>query len=279
MKPEEREELLTAYALGTLSEPDTAAVRDLVRSDGDAAEELAGYHEIVDMIALSAPLRHADPQLRSRVIAAARRERSGARHLLHPRRWLPWAAASAAALLIFAWGWGLEQDLNELRTDNAILSAVVEGEAKRLESFVQTDGALSTQSLQLQVQVQAATSEFQMALSVATAPDVRQSALESTAAGHGARGQFLWSTETGAGWLKATGLPQLGIDRVYEVWLLDGELVVSGGTFIATADGGVESLVVPGDAIRPTRIVIGVSPFGGADELTLPMVLDGSMLR
>ncbi|HJM88278.1 MAG TPA: anti-sigma factor [Dehalococcoidia bacterium] len=277
MKPEEREELLSAYALGTLSEPDTAVVRDLVRSDGDAAEELAGYHEIVDMIALSAPLRHADPALRSRVIAAARRERSGARHLLHPRRWLPWAAASAAALLLFAWGWGLQQDLNALRTDNAILSAVVEGEAKRLESLVQADGALSTQSLQLQVQ--AATSEFQMALAVATAPDVRQSALESTAAGHGARGQFLWSTETGAGWLTATGLPQLGLDRVYEVWLLDDEQVVSGGTFIATADGGVESLVAPGVIIRPTRIVIGVSPFGGADELTLPAVLDGSMLR
>ena len=277
MKPEEREELLTAYALGTLSEPDTVAVRDLVRSDGAAAEELAGYHEIVDMIALSAPLRHADPRLRSRVIAAARRERSGARHLMHPRRWLRWVAASAAALLIFAWGWGLQQDLDALRTDNAILSAVVEGEAKRLESLVSTDGALSTQSLQLQVQ--AATSEFQMALSVATAPDVRQSALESTAAGHGARGQFLWSTETGAGWLTATGLPQLGLDRVYEVWLLDGELVVSGGTFIATADGGVESLVVPGTAIRPTRIVIGVSPFGGADQLTMPVVLDGSMLR
>lgn len=277
MRPEEREELLTAYALGTLSEPDTAAVRDLVRSDGDAAEELAGYHEIVDMIALSAPLRHADPALRSRVIAAARRERGGARHLLHPRRWLPWVAASAAALLIFAWGWGLQQDLNALRTDNAILSAVVEGEAKRLESLVSTDGVLSTRSLQLQVQ--AATSEFQMALSVATASDVRQSALESTAAGHGARGQFLWSTETGAGWLTASGLPQLGLDRVYEVWLLDDELVVSGGTFIATADGGVESLIVPGVAIRPTRIVIGVSPFGGADELTLPVVLDGSMLR
>ena len=41
MRPEEREQLLAAFALGTLSEPDGAVVRDLVRSDPAAADELA----------------------------------------------------------------------------------------------------------------------------------------------------------------------------------------------------------------------------------------------
>ncbi len=44
MTPEEREELLAAYALGTLSAPDAAAVEQLVRSDSAAAADLAAYH-------------------------------------------------------------------------------------------------------------------------------------------------------------------------------------------------------------------------------------------
>ena len=41
MTPEERDELLTAYALGTLPAPEAAAVEELVRRDSTAARELA----------------------------------------------------------------------------------------------------------------------------------------------------------------------------------------------------------------------------------------------
>ena len=39
MTPEEREELLAAYALGTLSAPDAAAVEQLVRSDSASPDD------------------------------------------------------------------------------------------------------------------------------------------------------------------------------------------------------------------------------------------------
>ena len=74
MTPEEREELLASYALGTLNGPDAAEVEALVRSDASVAEQLVSYHDFVDLIALSVPLKRADPSLRRRVLQAARRE-------------------------------------------------------------------------------------------------------------------------------------------------------------------------------------------------------------
>lgn len=277
MRREEREELLTAYALGTLSEPDTAVVRDLVRSDREAAAELTAYHEIADLIALSVPLRRADPNLRSRVLAAARKDRSRQTRRLDPRKWLPWAAAAAAITLLVAWGWGLQGDLERLQRNNAVLTAVVEAEAKRLQSLFETGGAVSPEALQLQMQ--SATSDLELALAVTTAPDVRSSLLRSTAAGHGAHGQFLWSADTGAGWLTANDLPQLGFGQVYEAWLLDERQAVSGGTFLPDDEGRAESLILPRTMLRPSRIVIAVSPQGGAIDLGTTQVLEGFVLR
>jgi anti-sigma factor RsiW len=277
VRPEEREQLLAAFALGTLSEPDGAVVRDLVRSDPAAADELAGYHEIVDMIALSAPLRRTDPTLRSRVLAAARKDRTRQTRRLDPRRWLPWVAAAAAITLLLAWGWNLQGTLDQVQRDNSVLTAVVEAEAKRLQSLFETETDVSSQALQLQVQ--SATSEIELALAVTTAPDVRSSILQSTAAGHGARGHFLWSEDTGAGWLTANDLPQLGLGLVYEVWLLDSRQTISGGTFLPDDAGRVESLVLPLTTLRPSRIVIAVSPQGGADNPGATRVLEGFVLR
>lgn len=57
MTPEEREVLLAAYALGTLSEPDMRDAERMVRLDATAAAEWRAYREIADLIALGAPQR------------------------------------------------------------------------------------------------------------------------------------------------------------------------------------------------------------------------------
>lgn len=72
MTPEEREDLLMSYALGTLRGSEAAAVEELMRTDRTAGSELAAYHEMVDFVALSVPLRRADSSLRNRVLEAAR---------------------------------------------------------------------------------------------------------------------------------------------------------------------------------------------------------------
>jgi hypothetical protein len=278
VRAEEREELFTAYALGTLSEHDAATVRDLVRSDRKAADELAGYHEIVDMIALSAPLRHADPALRSRVITAARRDQRGGPSRFDPRRFAPWVAATAAGLLLFAWGWGLQQDLTELREDNALLTAVVEAEAKRLQTVLDAGSDASAGALLLQFT--AATVQLQESIAIISAPDAANASLESTPAGHGASGHIVWSEEAGAGFLRVQGLPQLGLGEKYDVWLVDGNETVAGGTFNVDDSGHAELIVTPERAIKPFRVYIAVSPLGVAPTFgTALRVLEGSIFR
>ncbi len=277
MRPEEREELLTAYALGTLSEPDAAVVRELVRSDSSAAAELSEYHEILDLIALSVPLRRADPALRTRVLEAARRERAGGSRRLRLRRVLPWVAAAAVIALALSWGANLQQELQALRQDNAALTAVVEAGAKRLESLMEIDGDLSSQALALRFE--STTAEFQLALAVSTAPDMSSSPLIATDAGHGAGGHFLWSSDVGAGWLTTHGLPPLPLGQVYEVWLHDGERAVSGGTFLPDEAGSIESVVRPASLIMPLRISLAVASEGGSETIGSPIVLGGTIAQ
>src|SRR6476661_4875931 len=98
MTPEEREELLAGYALGSLSTPDALDADRLVRSDAGAEAELRAFREIADLIALSVPLRQADPRLRERVMTAARRGQVWQPTRL--RRYLPIAGLAAALAIV-----------------------------------------------------------------------------------------------------------------------------------------------------------------------------------
>ncbi|MSP22259.1 MAG: hypothetical protein EXR66_04485 [Dehalococcoidia bacterium] len=111
MNPEEREELLAAYALGTLSAGDMEAVEDIVHTDRVAAADLESYHEIVDSLALSVPLRRADTQLRTRVMDAARRESSWRRAYQSRRELVVWFTGATAFIGALAWGVQLERDM------------------------------------------------------------------------------------------------------------------------------------------------------------------------
>src|SRR3990172_763096 len=130
MTPEDRGARPAGYALGSLSAPDARDAERLARSDGHAAAELAAYREIADLIALSVPLREADPALRQRVLSAARRGQAWSRRPL--RRYLPIAGVAAALAIVTLWAASLQSSLVQLRHQTAALSAVVEADAKRL---------------------------------------------------------------------------------------------------------------------------------------------------
>jgi len=123
--PEEREELLAAYALGTLPDQEAADVEALVRADPSAAADLAAYYEIVDLIALSAPLRRADPSLRRRVLEGARRESMRAARRAPWRTLVPWVAAAAASFFVVGLMFDMQHDITSLQRENATLTSVV----------------------------------------------------------------------------------------------------------------------------------------------------------
>ena len=278
MTKEEREELLAAYALGSLPSAEARVVADLVRSDATAAAELASYHEIVDLIALSAPLRRADPSLRRRVVAAARRESSAIRGAWQLPRVLRWGFAAAVLTFAFAWGANMQHDLDRVRRDNNRLTAIVEADAKRIETLSATGGEL-VQSAALRLELEAALSDQEIVLTVTADPDSVSGQLQATPAGHGAGGQYVWSDSVGAGVIVARGLPPLPLGQVYEVWLEDGTEAVAGGTFVPDQQGDVEALVRPAGDITPLRILIAAAPAGGSGTIGSPIVLVGLVSR
>ncbi|MCC6237366.1 MAG: anti-sigma factor [Dehalococcoidia bacterium] len=276
MTPEEREELLAAYALGTLSGPDAQAVEDLVRSDRGAAEDLRGYHEVVDLISLSVPLRRADPGLRTRVMEAARRE-TRQRRRVNVREFAGWIAAAAACLVAVAWGWGVEQSVTRLEQRNAELTAVVESDAKQIAQLVVAAGAGFTGE-GLRRQIEDTQESQQVMLAVTTDPQARNSPLLPTPSGHDAHGRYVWSESATAGVVVAKDLPPLPFGSVYQAWLLQGTTAVSAGTFTPDEHGSAEVVLRPTSTIEPSTIMVAVAPEGGSAGVGRPVVLVG-MIR
>ena len=276
MSPEEREELLAGYALGTLSEPDAAAVADLVHRNPLAAAELAGYHEIVDLIALDVPLRRADPSLRRRVIAAARR---GGR----PRRRLPfWRSLGAAAVVaaisfIGVWAIQLQGELSDLRQETATLAAIVEADAKQIDTLIagRQDGAVEA----LRTQLDTVSDKQDLIVAVTTDPQAWSGALEPTDAAHGATAQVIWSVTHNAGLVVLTDLPLLPIGFAYQIFIDDGTELLPTVVFEPGANGEAQALIEPGRPFDPVYMVVAVSPASGSTTVEPPVVLAGVVNR
>ena len=282
MTPDEREELLAAYALGTLSAPDAADVESLVASSATAAADLARYHELVDLIALSVPMRRADPALRQRVLDAARRESLG-RRVRQPRlrlhRLLPAAGFAAAAVLAFAWGFGLRATVSDLRSESATLTALVEANAKRLDSLAGSLGP-DQESRALGVQLATALQEQQVIAAVQTDPNVRSADFEPTASGHGAGGRYLWSETADAAVIVAHDLPQLPIGAVYRIWIEDalGRLDPA-TTFVPDTRGNAQVILRSPALLPPLRIYVVATSSQRSDSLDGPVVMQAVVLR
>lgn len=282
MTPEEREALLAGLALGSLSEPDARDAERLIRVDEAAAREYEAYRELADMIALSVPLRHADPALRERVLAAARRNPAPWSRRRHWRRYVPAAAMAAALVLVSGWAISLHATIDGLRADQAQLAAIVEADAKRLDALGQTSVS-SAEAANLGIRLETALKDQQAILAVQSDPDARRTQLDKTAAAHGAHGQYLWSDTNAAGVLLVYDLPPLGVGDTYKVWLQDAQsrLVLS-ATFNPDAKGDAAVALAFDPEQQPVLLYLVASSAGGTDG---PVVLqamlnrDGSVLR
>ena len=280
MTPEERDELLAAYALGTLPGSESATVEELVRHDSAAASELARYHDVIDLVALNAPLRRADPSLRNRVLDVARAGRE--ERIVWFRRWSRWqvasvVAAAVAGFAIIGWGMGVQHQLAAQSKQNAALAAVVEASAKHIQQLTQ-NGASAAVSEDLKTQLQTALADQELVTAINADQQSKMSVLEPTAAGHGAVARYLWSGEAGAGVLLARGLPDLPLDSVYQIWFDDGKKTFSVGTFTPDERSAVQKVVrLPSGAGAPKRVSVSVAPAGGSSSVGRLVVLSGAV--
>ncbi|MFA7248238.1 MAG: hypothetical protein WC273_01235 [Dehalococcoidia bacterium] len=271
MTPEEREELLASHALGTLSAPDAADAERLMRSDSDAAAQYHAYREIADLIALSAPLRRAEPALRARVIAAARRSRS--RRPRFSTRQLPVLALAAALALVTIWAATLQFSLAQLRDQTSSLSAVVESDAKRLDRLA---GAASgvQEARTLSLQLNSALKDEQAVQAVQADPKAVVTALEPTPASHGAAGAYMSSEAAGASVILLRNLPTLPLGGAYRVWLEDplSQLTLA-ASFVPDSEMGARVALQRDVRLEAVRIYVVATSRADDPSATGPVVL------
>ena len=274
MRPEEREELLAAYALDALSGPEADEVEALVATDPEAAEQLAAYREIADLIGLEAPLRRTDPALRERMLQSAQRMRPAATRRFPLLRVAAVAASLAVVAIAVSWGVRLQRTIDTLQEESATLATAVAADTQRLD-VIETERVGSGGDKAVRNELQTALEAHQRIIAILADPNVQEASLESTTAGRGASGRYLWSAELGAGVVIAQQLPPLPIGTVYELWLIEGFDEVSGGTFVPTPDGDAQVLIELDFEFSPFSVAITPAPVGGSEAMPQPIVLSG----
>lgn len=279
MSPEEREALLAGYALGSLSAPDALDAERLIRTDEDAAAEYEAYREIADLVALSVPLRRADPSLRERVLRAARVGRVGWHRRAFRRSNLPVAAMAAALVLVVLWGANLQASIQNLQEQTATLTSVVEGEARRNQS-AEMAGAAMAEARTLGIQLETALRDQNAVLAIQADPEQRRIEMEPTYASHGATGQYIWSDEAQAGLLIVHSMPPLGMGFNYKVWVeTPTSRMVLANTFVPDESGKAE-VVLHFDRYQEPPVRIYVAPGRtGSSSNEGPVVLHGTLMR
>ncbi|MDA0301378.1 MAG: hypothetical protein O2822_02525 [Chloroflexi bacterium] len=272
MTPEEREELLAAHALGTLSAPDAADVEQLIRSDPTAAAQFRAYREIADLIALSVPLRQADPALRERVLSAARRSRRSWRPTFSSRH-MPVYTLAAALAAVTIWAATLQTSLVQLRQETAALSAVVESDAKRIDRLA---GAASgvQEARTLSLQLNSALKDEQAVQKVQADPKAVATVLEQTAASHGAGGAYMTSDAEGASVLVLHSLPSLPLGGAYRVWLEDplSQLTLA-ASFVPDSSMGARVALQRDTRLEAVRVYVVATSRADDPAATGPVVL------
>ena len=278
MTPEEREELLAGYALGSLSTPDAMDADRLVRSDLGAEAELRAYREIADLIALSVPLRQADPALKERVLTAARRGQVW--RPARRRRYLPVAGLAAGLMIVTVWAVSLQSSVMQLHRQTQQLSAIVEADAKRLDRLGDPIAPGVQQANTLGVQLQTTASDQQVLIAVQTDRAAVLGQFDTTAASHGASGQYVWSGTADAGVVTVRDLPQLPLGGTYRVWLEDGlsRLMVA-RSFAPDRNGKAEVVLQAEGRIKPVRIYVVAASRADDPRSTGPVVLLADLTR
>jgi anti-sigma-K factor RskA len=222
-------ELSAAYALDALDPEDVEAYEEHLARCAECQEAVAAFQEAAAELAFDAETTAPPPELRSRILAAAGRERSESAAVIPfpRRRWLfPVAAAAAVAAGCVALG---------LAFWAADLSRQLDDREAALHSSEEAIAALAE-------------------------PGATRIPLD------GAEGVLLVDGETDDGWLVVRGLDGAPEDMTYEAWVIEDEEAVPAGLF---AGGGLSTVVpltapVPEGAV----VAVTLEQAGGVEQPT-----------
>ena len=190
---------------------------------------------------------------------------------------MPTVLAAGLALCVALAGWGVyaQNEVNNLRDDNARVSAGATTESAKF----------ATASTQL-VQMSSLRSQSLLAQDAVTdivsQPDAARLQLVGTSAAPDSTGRYVWSQEVGMGALVALGLPALADDQTYCLWLVYENDWVLGGLFDVDIKGNgrliVRDLEVDSTEVGALKsFAVSVEPAGDVIQHTGETVLQASL--
>ncbi|MDO9445692.1 MAG: hypothetical protein Q7K37_10285, partial [Dehalococcoidia bacterium] len=164
--------------------------------------------------------------------------------------------------------------LNTLHEDTKALAAIVEADAKRLDS-IDRAAANVLQAESSGVQLETALRDQQALIAVQGDPAALRVRLEPTTAAHGATGEYLWSEASGAAVVLLQLLPPLPVGATYLVVVEDalGQLSIA-SSFVPDLGGTAQMVLDQGGGASPRRIYVIASADGSMQG---PIVLQANL--
>ena len=273
----EYEEALSAYALGALDPNEKRAFEVHLSTCTICQAELREMRRVVAAIGVSTEPVTPPEALKARVLAHAtagaqipRRSASGVVDLPKAKPvtrdvpgWhrLALAASILAAVAAGIYAWSQHTQVASLR--QMIAQASTQNDALRREvATARRDAANLTRSIR-----------------VLSAPDLIRVDLKGQAPAPNAVARAYWSPTQGLV-VNAEGLPRIDVSKVYQLWVINGAQVESGGLFTVDATGAGTVTAPPSAApALPEAIAVSLEPAGGVPARTGAIVLLGSSAR
>jgi anti-sigma-K factor RskA len=244
--PDPDDDLLELYALDLLDDAETERVERLLESDPAARERLRELRGVTAMLAFDLEPVQASPELKERILAAARADLADAAALGSPQA--PGAVAPAPIAL---------DDARAARARSG-------GWSSRLAWAVAAVLAVAL--------VGSLAWNMRLRDELADRPQTVTFAVTGSDEAVGVQGEVLVIGDDGETILKLSGLPPLERGQVYQVWLIEGDTPQPNVTFVGD-NSGLASVGVVGSSTNSDLLGITIEPTGGSETPTTPVII------
>jgi len=247
--------LAAVYAVGALDGDDLVQFESHLAGGCDRCQTtLRESHQALARVAQAEPRAIPPAEVKE---ALLRRVNGTAARRPERRSWVPWAAATAAGMVLSAM---LSGGFVASRYEGRI------GEMAREVSRVRDEARRRDATLTAQI------GEYRQALALLGRSATRVVEMHGSGPGAEATGRVVWHEHTG-GYLVVDKLPPLPPGKAYEAWTLGGPAPRPAGVFTVDASGQGRRKLEPTGDVLAKGFAVSIEPEGGATEPTGPIVL------
>lgn len=268
--PDDPRSDIAAYSIGALDAHEAEAVKRMLDAEPALKREAEEYAAAASMLALAVPRMEPPAALKGKILAAARESRPPALSVMpkpaptKPERRLRDVlafAASAAAVLLFAFSMYLMNQTNVLREREAQIAA----DNARMATAI---AELSTPPTPAATPNPQANPGMEMAVRLLTAPDTHQ--VELMGDDGNMKAMVMFAPSHSEALVVTSNLPALDDEHTYQLWQIgqDGQ-PVSAGMFETNTNGIMAMIfepVIAWDSV--SALGISVEPAGGSETPT-----------